>query len=224
MHPQRSTGESRRSWRLGATVALLMAVVAPLAAQQADTAGTSGTAGTAGTEVPAVSAVRAAPPSTSRATPVPASPAAPFAAFSASAQRLRDSLVTIARAQVGRRYRTGGTTPDQGFDCSGLVRYVLAALAVDVPRTSAQQARQGLAISRDTAALRPGDLLTFGSSRRISHIGIYVGDGRFVHASSVAGRVIESPLNRQARRVKPWQGARRVIALADSTTTTAASH
>jgi len=53
---------------------------------------------------------------------------APFAAFSASAMTLRDSLVALARAQVGRRYRLGGTTPERGFDCSGLVQYVMNAL------------------------------------------------------------------------------------------------
>jgi cell wall-associated NlpC family hydrolase len=142
----------------------------------------------------------------------------PFASLSSSARGIRDSLVSLARAQVGRRYRTGGQTPDQGFDCSGLVRYLMAALNVEVPRTSRQQALQGRALAKDAAQLKPGDLLTFGSRKRISHIGIYVGDGRFIHASSVAGRVIESPLERRkAPLVKPWAGARRVLADADTT-------
>src|SRR3954464_11025442 len=54
----------------------------------------------------------------------------PFAAFSASAHNIRDSIVSLARAQVGTRYVRGGTSPDRGFDCSGLVRYVLSALQV----------------------------------------------------------------------------------------------
>ena len=142
----------------------------------------------------------------------------PFASLSNSARGIRDSLVSLARAQVGRRYRTGGQTPDQGFDCSGLVRYLMAALNVEVPRTSQQQALQGRALVKDATQLKPGDLLTFGSRKRISHIGIYVGDGRFVHASSVAGRVIESPLDRRkAPLIKPWAGARRVLADADTT-------
>lgn len=141
----------------------------------------------------------------------------PFAAFSGSARGIRDSLVALARAQIGRRYRTGGQAPDQGFDCSGLVRYLMTALNVDMPRTSQQQARRGRALEKDPSRLQPGDLLTFGSRQRISHIGIYVGDGRYVHASSVAGRVIESPLDRRAPRVKPWAGARRVLADADTT-------
>jgi cell wall-associated NlpC family hydrolase len=151
----------------------------------------------------------------------PREPARPLAAFSSSAQRLRDSLVVLARAQVGRRYRTGGQSPDQGFDCSGLVRYVMAALQVDVPRTARQQAVRGLPVATDTAQLKPGDLLTFGSRKRVSHIGIYVGDGRFVHASSVAGRVIESPVaRRRAPLIKPWAGVRRVLADADSSAST----
>src|SRR5258708_5533162 len=75
-----------------------------------------------------------------------------------------------------------------------------------------------VAVAAGDKPLSPGDLLTFGfDSKRVSHIGIYVGDGRFVHASSAAGRVIESALNRPiVRRVKPWRGARRVLTDADS--------
>lgn len=144
-------------------------------------------------------------------------PAAPLAAFSASASALRDSLVALARAQIGRRYRMGGTTPEGGFDCSGLVRYVMSALKVQLPRTANEQSRVGLAVQREPDRLRPGDLVTFGSTKRISHIGIYVGNGHFVHASTKAGKVIESPLIRPPnRQIKPWRGARRVIATGDS--------
>jgi uncharacterized protein YfaT (DUF1175 family) len=142
----------------------------------------------------------------------------PFALWSESAQRLRDSLVTVARAQIGTRYVFGGTTP-KGFDCSGLVRYVMAALKVELPRTAAQQARIGDEVSTDPSSLRPGDLLTFGrrgKSGGISHIGIYVGEGRYVHASSVAGRVIESDLNRTGSPlIKAWRGVRRIVAGAE---------
>src|SRR6478609_845288 len=108
----------------------------------------------------------------------------PFAAYSSSAQSLRDSVVQMAKAQVGTRYRMGGTTPEKGFDCSGLVKYVMAALNLDVPRTAKQQAKQGLAINKDTSRLLPGDLLTFGKTKKssVSHIGIYIGDGRYIHA------------------------------------------
>lgn len=142
------------------------------------------------------------------------SEAAPFNGFEIT-DAMRDSIVRLARAQVGRRYRFGGTTPDRGFDCSGFVRYVLAQLHMPLPRLAAQQARVGSPIERDD--LRPGDLVSFGARDSISHIGIYVGDGQFVHASSVAGRVIVSKLNRApSRLIRPLKGARRLYALAEA--------
>lgn len=149
----------------------------------------------------------------------PSESAKPFAAMSASASALRDSLVALAKAQLGRRYVRGGRTPQRGFDCSGLVQYITAALHFDVPRTAHQQARVGLAVAKDTSRLLPGDLLTFGKGKRgASHIGIYIGGGMFVHASTKAGRVIESKLDRPLYRgVKPWLGVRRLIAADDDT-------
>jgi cell wall-associated NlpC family hydrolase len=149
----------------------------------------------------------------------------PFALWSESAHKLRDSLVAVARAQIGARYVLGGTTP-KGFDCSGLVRYVMGALKVELPRTAAQQARIGDEVSTDPARLRPGDLLTFGfkGTRGVSHIGIYVGQGRYIHASSGAGRVIESDLNRTGSPlIKAWRGVRRVVAGAEPDTGTVVS-
>lgn len=138
-------------------------------------------------------------------------PATPFAASSEAAPAMRDSVVALARAQLGRRYVFGGAQPDRGFDCSGLVQYIMRAIGIDVPRTAAQQARTGARIARDTAHLEPGDLLVFGSDTLIEHVGIYIGDGRFIHASSVAGRVIESPIRRPPDPlIKPWVAARRL--------------
>jgi len=149
-------------------------------------------------------------------------PTKPFELWSNSAQTLRDSIVQTAKAQLGKRYRTGGVSPDKGFDCSGLVQYVMAALKLDVPRTAKQQAKAGFAVLRDTSTLLPGDLLTFAWSKKstISHVGIYVGNGRFIHASSVAGRVIESPVERPvAPLIKAWRGARRLLSLGDDSIT-----
>jgi len=146
----------------------------------------------------------------------------PFAKFSMSMETLRDSIVvSLARSQIGTRYVLGGTSPSSGFDCSGLVRYVMAAMHVSLPRTASQQGEMGLALGRDTRQLKPGDLLTFSRTRdgSVSHIGIYIGNGRYVHASSAAGRVIESALDRPASPlIKKWKGTRRVVAgAADST-------
>jgi cell wall-associated NlpC family hydrolase len=144
--------------------------------------------------------------------------AKPFVNMSSSALELRESVVALARAQVGKKYRTGGTTPQRGFDCSGLVKYVLDAMQINAPRTAIEQSRIGSAIPRDTTQLRPGDLLLFGKPQSgVSHVGIYVGNGRYVHASSVAGRVIESPLDRPpSPLIKPLKSARRVLVGSES--------
>jgi cell wall-associated NlpC family hydrolase len=147
-----------------------------------------------------------------------------LAGMSASASSLRDSIISLARAQIGTRYKHGGASPQRGFDCSGLVQYVMARFAMIVPRTAKAQAAVGVPVDRDTSLLRPGDLLTFASNTKanISHIGIYIGNGRFIHASSVAGRVIESPLNRApAPKIKIWRGVARIPWAPDPPTTTA---
>ena len=151
------------------------------------------------------------------------SPIPVLAGMSASASSLRDSIVSLARAQIGTRYKHGGASPQRGFDCSGLVQYVMARFAMIVPRTAKQQAAVGVPVDRDTSLLRPGDLLTFASNAKanVSHIGIYIGNGRFIHASSVAGRVIESPLNRApAPKIKMWRGVARIPWAPDPPTTT----
>ena len=155
------------------------------------------------------------------ASPTAASAQAPIpvlAGMSASASSLRDSIVALARAQIGTRYHHGGASPKRGFDCSGLVQYVMARFEMVLPRTARAQAAAGVVVDRDTSLLRPGDLLTFASADKaiISHIGIYVGAGHFVHASSVAGRVIESPLLRApAPKIKIWRGVARIAFVAD---------
>ena len=134
-------------------------------------------------------------------------------AFQKHRQALRDSIVHEALSLVGTPYRFGGTTPD-GFDCSGLVQYVFARFDLEPPRTAARQARLGAAVQR--TELRPGDLLTFGVGDSVTHIGIYVGDRKYVHASSIAGRIIISPLNRPpSPLIRPMKGARRLLAISD---------
>ena len=92
-----------------------------------------------------------------------------------------------AMGLVGTPYRYGGNTPAGGFDCSGLIGYVYKAGAgVAPPRTVAQLANFGQSIDR--SKVRTGDLVLFGG-RRPFHAGIYVGEGRFVHAPSTGGQV-----------------------------------
>ncbi len=101
-----------------------------------------------------------------------------------------DDLLFHAFSLVGTPYRWGGNAPETGFDCSGLINYVFRETAgVTLPRTTA-----GLSALPGTAAadaLLPGDLVLFATKggQRVDHAGIYVGDGRFVHAPSSGGKV-----------------------------------
>jgi cell wall-associated NlpC family hydrolase len=136
--------------------------------------------------------------------------------MSDSADLLRDSIVSVARQQIGTPYVWGAETPGRAFDCSGLVKYVMSWLHVDLPRTANEQAYSGIRIGRDLDRMKPGDLLTFGTGRRITHIAIYSGNGKYVHASRPGVGVVESLLNTRAPRFK---GAIRLVADADTVTT-----
>ena len=148
---------------------------------------------------------------------------APFAAFSASAAALRDSLLARARGQLGTRYVLGGEKPGVALDCSSFARYVMEAVHARLPRTAAQQARVGQEIPKDTRNLKPGDLLTFGKGRKISHVGIYTGEGRFIHASVTSGKIIETTVAKNGKLFRTWKGVRRIFAGADSLGETGAS-
>lgn len=92
----------------------------------------------------------------------------------------RMQIVFTAMQQVGVPYRWGGANPGTGFDCSGLVQYSFGQAGLPVPRTAEQQHRAASPLRLEHAA--PGDLLFFRDRGRTSHVAIYVGDGRFVHA------------------------------------------
>ncbi|WMJ70005.1 C40 family peptidase [Stenotrophomonas sp. 24(2023)] len=96
------------------------------------------------------------------------------------------SLLRRAMTLLGTPYRWGGTNPDNGFDCSGLVSYVFrTALGIELPRVSREMAHDGNAeLINDRNALAAGDLVFFGRKGRVDHVGIYVGEGRFLHAPS----------------------------------------
>jgi cell wall-associated NlpC family hydrolase len=102
----------------------------------------------------------------------------------------REEISIQAMSLVGIPYRWGGNTPDSGFDCSGLVRYVVSrAASVNLPRTTADMSGRGESIEPDEIA--PGDLIFFNTTGRAhSHVGIYVGKLRFVNAPSTGGSTI----------------------------------
>jgi cell wall-associated NlpC family hydrolase len=102
-------------------------------------------------------------------------------------------LALHAMSMIGIRYRRGGNMPESGLDCSGLVRYVFKeAWNKDLPRTSEELSREGQQV--DAKDLQPGDLVFYNTLRRsFSHVGIYLGDNKFIHAPSPGGKVrIES--------------------------------
>ena len=96
-------------------------------------------------------------------------------------------IAGLASNLIGTPYRYGGSSPTEGFDCSGLVYYTHGAAGVRVPRTSRDQYRVASKIPLDAA--RPGDLVFFSDQAKLSHVAIYLGDGRFVHAPS-SGKVV----------------------------------
>lgn len=102
---------------------------------------------------------------------------------------LANDVLMRAIGLVGTPYRYGGNTPEGGFDCSGLIGYVFHdAAGLRLPRSTAQMAALDQPkVSRDRLA--PGDIVFFGRRGRVDHAGIYVGEGRFVHAPSTGGTV-----------------------------------
>jgi cell wall-associated NlpC family hydrolase len=144
-------------------------------------------------------AVRTPPPST-RTWPQVA-PADPAKA---------NAVLMRALGLVGTPYRYGGNTPESGFDCSGLVTYVYRdMLDLRLPRSSRELAHvQGPRIAPQKLAT--GDLVFFGDGGNVSHVGIYVGEGRFVHAPSTGGTVRLDHLDGAYWR-DHYSGARRVL-------------
>ena len=143
-------------------------------------------------------------------------PAAEQPALGAAA--VEAGVVASARQALGKPYLYGGTGQgDDGFDCSGLIQYAYAQQGIVLPRVSTAQATQGREVEQSIDALEPGDILTFAGQpggSKVSHVGLYLGGGRFVHSSSSKG-VMESTLsgtdpNGQWWYVR-WVGARRVI-------------
>ncbi len=120
-----------------------------------------------------------------------------------------ETLINNAMQLIGVRYRWGGNTPQSGLDCSGFVRYVFNdTFGFLLPRKSAQMSKVGLEIGKEE--LRPGDLVFFNTMRHaFSHVGIYVGDNKFIHAPS-KGKSIRVDDITKVYWEKRYNGARRL--------------
>ena len=120
-----------------------------------------------------------------------------------------ETLINNAMQLIGVRYRWGGNSPQSGLDCSGFVRYVFNdTFGFLLPRKSAQMSKVGLEIGKDE--LRPGDLVFFNTMRHaFSHVGIYVGNNKFIHAPS-KGKSIRVDDMTKVYWEKRYNGARRL--------------
>lgn len=133
----------------------------------------------------------------------------------ANADALVMEIVRIAEQEIGRPYEYGGEGANgDGFDCSGLIQYAYGEAGIALPRTSVQQARQGREIGRGEEDLRAGDILTFAErGTRVTHVGLYMGDGRFIHSASRGVQISTLGENDPNGRwwYQRWVGVRRIV-------------
>ncbi len=120
-------------------------------------------------------------------------------------------MITLAKKKLGRRYVWGAVGAKNTFDCSGLTTYVCKKNGIKIPRRAIEQSKYGKYISRKN--LKPGDLIFFDTSKRrkgyVNHVGIYIGNNNFIHASSAKKKVVITSLNKTFFSNR-YKGARRV--------------
>ncbi len=135
----------------------------------------------------------------------------PAPSGSASASSRDTDMLFHALAAAGADYRRGGKSYQSGFDCSGLVAFVYReAYGLALPHNTQAQSQMGDAIT--TSDLQPGDLVFFNTQRKpFSHVGIYLGEGRFIHAPK-EGAVVRTENLRARYWAKRFDGARRIVA------------
>jgi hypothetical protein len=153
--------------------------------------------------------------SSSLPTAVQPAPPPPMVERQSPPTTLADSVIATATEAMGKPYEFGGTGENgDGFDCSGLIQYAYGKHGIALPRQSRDQAREGEKIARKLGELRPGDLLTFSNRGRVvTHVGLYMGEGRFIHSATKGVQVstlsAEDPYGRWW--YKRWIGVRRLI-------------
>lgn len=137
-----------------------------------------------------------------------------FAADEPGVSLCEAPVTETARKYLGTPYARAGEAPERGFDCSGFTKYVFSAsCGFALPRSSYEQAKMGLKIARD--ALQPGDLVVFREPRRL-HMGLYLGEGKFIHSPNRGGAVrVESLESGHFKRT--FREGRRVLEPVDLT-------
>lgn len=148
--------------------------------------------------------------STPVSTPTPATTPTPVLAQTNKTSDVGQKMAQMAKSYVGYKYVYGGATPASGFDCSGLVYYICNQLGYKVNRTADAQVNNGVKVEK--ANLQPGDLVFFTNYKTntgIGHVGIYIGNNQFVHASTPSVGVIISSLN-SAEYTRRYVTARRI--------------
>lgn len=125
----------------------------------------------------------------------------------AAAQVDAEKMTKVAKGLIGTKYVYGGTTT-KGFDCSGFIGYVFDSVGIDLPRTSSGMYATGDKVEKKD--LQPGDLVFFNTSGKgVSHVGVFIGDGKFAHASTSRGVRVDK-LNDPYYWGKRYVGAKRV--------------
>lgn len=121
-----------------------------------------------------------------------------------------EDIVETLRSALGTQYVWGGSSPSQGFDCSGLVVWAFGKAGIELPRTTYNMINQGASVQPNK--LRPGDLVFFDTDRKRSgpdHVGVYIGGGKFIHAARTGQPVKISSLS-ESYYMDRWMGGRRV--------------
>jgi cell wall-associated NlpC family hydrolase len=146
---------------------------------------------------------------------LPATPRIPASRPVTASSQVADSVIATATEVMGRPYKYGGTGTDgDGFDCSGLIQYAYGRHGITLPRRSVDQAREGTKVRKDIATLLPGDLLTFSNrGGPVTHVGLYIGELRFIHSATRGVQVstlsAEDPYGRWW--YTRWVGVRRIV-------------
>ncbi len=131
--------------------------------------------------------------------------------FSKGSKNKSTKMTKLAKQKLGKRYVWGAVGKKNTFDCSGLTSYVCKKNGISIPRRAIAQSKHGKYVSRKN--LKPGDLIFFDTSKRrkgyVNHVGIYLGNDRFIHASSAKKKVVITKLGKSFYS-KRYKGARRV--------------